>query len=218
MPDRTRALRRTPGWRKGTATGVLAFLAASGACILASRYATRVAGPAVGDLLLDHLPLLDVTVLHVYAATLFWVGILVYLLRHPAYLPFTLKTTAVFLGTRAFFVVLTHLGPPPNLLRIPADLTALYVYRGDLFFSGHAGGPFLFALILQRHRMVHGICLAATGLFSGIVLLGHVHYSIDVFASLFIAHSIHALMASTCRDHRFIEAESADAAPGAIPD
>jgi hypothetical protein len=207
MSEGTHALLRTPEWRNGTAIGSLALLASSGACILASRYATRVAGPPVGDLLLDHLPLLDVTFLHVYAATLFWLGILVFILRHPAYLPFTLKTTAVFLGARAFFVVLTHLGPPPNLLKIPADVTALYVYRGDLFFSGHAGGPFLFALILERYRLAHGICLAATGLFSIIVLVGHVHYSIDVFASFFIAHSIHALMASICMDHQFIESE-----------
>jgi len=58
-----------------------------------------------------------------------------------------------------------------------------------MFFSGHVGGPFLLALLTTNFRY-RILALIYTGIMIIIVLLGHMHYSIDVFASLFIAHSI----------------------------
>jgi membrane-associated phospholipid phosphatase len=85
------------------------------------------------------------------------------------------------------------MGAPENLLELPKDMTSLYIYHGDLFFSGHVGGPFLFGLIFWHDKMLRLICLIAAAFFSIVVLLGGIHYSIDVFASYFIAHSIFTL-------------------------
>ena len=177
-------------WRLAVLSGLVLLLLSFATSIFSNNYASLVAGQAVGDLLLDRLPLMDVTVLHVYAATTFWLGMLVVCLANPAYLPFALKTTAVFLLVRAVFVALTHLGAPNNLLEVPDNLTSLYIAKGDLFFSGHVGGPFLFALIFWEKTAIRFICLVASIFFAVIVLLGGIHYSIDVFAAYFISHSI----------------------------
>jgi hypothetical protein len=147
-------------------------------------------GPALGDMVLDHIPLVDVSALHIYGASLFWVYILCLCILRPEVLVFALKTTALFLIVRSGCVVMTHMGPPENLLELPSNIAALYIYKGDLFFSGHVGGPFLFALILWKYPLLRTLCICAAIFFSAVVLLGRIHYSIDVFASYFIAHSV----------------------------
>jgi hypothetical protein len=194
-----------PQWRRGTLLGVIVLVASGAVSVFANRYATAMMGGPVADLLLDHMPLLDVTAIHIYAATLFWVGALVFCCMHPSYLPFTLKTMAAFVLLRSGFVTLTHLGPPANLLQVPDGVTGLYIFQGDLFFSGHAGSPFLLALILRRHRWIFWVCLLSSIGFAATVLLGRLHYSIDVFAAYFIAHSVYTLMWKYCSDRRFIE-------------
>ncbi len=178
-------------WVYSASSGLLLLLFSFAASIVSGRYASEMAGnQPVSDLLLDHLPLLDVNLVHIYVASSFWLAILFVCIRNYQYLPFAMKTTALFLLVRSVFVMLTHLGPPQNLLKLPSDLTSLYIYQGDLFFSGHVGGPFLFALIFWHRKPLRFICLGASVFFSVIVLLGKLHYSIDVFAAFFIAHSV----------------------------
>ena len=170
--------------------------------ILSNRYASSLVGPALGDIVLDHMPLVDVSALHIYGASLFWVYILCVCLFRPQVLVFALKTTALFLIVRSAFVVMTHMGPPENLLELPPNIAALYIYKGDLFFSGHVGGPFLFALILWEYPLLRVLCICTAIFFSVVVLLGRIHYSIDVFASYFIAHSV-CVMAKRIFAHDF---------------
>lgn len=193
--SRYQVLRGDGTWLRQTAFSALWLALSFALSILANRYASSVAGASVGDIVLDHLPLWDVQTAHVYGASTFWLGILAFCLCHPKDLPFQLRTTAAFLLVRAAFVPMTHLGPPHNLLQIPGDMTSLYIYPGDLFFSGHVGGPFLFALLLRQHRGMHALCLLATCFFAAIVLLGHLHYSIDVFSAPFIAYGVYTWMA-----------------------
>jgi len=205
MLSRYKFISTNKQWWFAVLSGGLLLLISFAASIVSNRYASQVAGMTVGDILLDHLPIVDVTILHVYAATIFWISILLICLLNPAYLPFALKTTAVFLLVRSFFVALTHLGPPNSLLVVPTNITSLYIYRGDMFFSGHVGGPFLFALIFWEMVPVRLLCLAASVVFGVIVLLGGIHYSIDVFAAYFISHSICVTMKRVSSDWAFVE-------------
>lgn len=68
-----------------------------------------------------------------------------------------------------------------------------FTFGGDLFFSGHTGAPFLLALMFWKDPRLRLTFLAATALFGAAVLLGHLHYSIDVFAAFFISYGIHDL-------------------------
>jgi hypothetical protein len=61
----------------------------------------------------------------------------------------------------------------------------------DLFFSGHTGLPFLIALIFWDHVYVRTLFLSSSVVFGVIVLLSHLHYSIDVFSAFFITYSIY---------------------------
>lgn len=157
----------------------------------AGLYATSMAGASVSDLFLDHLPLWDVNVLHIHAALIFWLVFIAYLFTQPQWLPFVTKTTAVFIFARSVFICMTHLGPPENLLSIPPHLASYVLFDGDLFFSGHVGGPCLMLMIFWRHRLLRVICLCAAVFFSIIVLLGHIHYSIDVFSAPFITFGLY---------------------------
>jgi hypothetical protein len=60
----------------------------------------------------------------------------------------------------------------------------------DLFFSGHTGFPYLMALIFWNTKPLRWLFLAASIFFGGAVLLGHLHYSIDVFSAFFITYGI----------------------------
>ena len=159
--------------------------------ICAGYYATGKAGPYVGDLLLDNIPRYDVSILHTYLASIFWIFLFVYLIKKRDQLAFVFITLSLFLIIRSAFVVMTHLGPPSNFLTEPVWPMSLYIHQGDLFFSGHAGAPFLFAILYWQNIVIRYLCLMASFLFGTLVLLGGIHYSIDVFASFFMAHSIY---------------------------
>ena len=47
------------------------------------------------------------------------------------------------------------------------------------------------ALVFWRHPYLRWIFLTASVIFGASVLLGHQHYSIDVFAAFFIAYGIY---------------------------
>ncbi len=158
---------------------------------LAGTYASVHAGHAVRDILLDRMPTLPVDIIFIDGALLFWAFVLAVLVSVPRAIPFVLKTLALFILIRSFFVILTHVGPPadPAALdrgRIMGDLT----FGGDLFFSGHTGFPFLLALTFWENRILRQLFLASSVVFALAVLFGHLHYSIDVFAAFFITDSI----------------------------
>ncbi|RUR11150.1 phosphatase PAP2-related protein [Legionella sp. km772] len=156
----------------------------------ASLYATQIAGQAVPDLFLDNLDLQDVSFLHIYAALSFWLIFTLYVfVFRPETLPFISKTASVFILIRSGFICLTHIGAPVNNLTIPT-FSSFFIYNGDLFFSGHVGGPFLLALIFWNERFSRYLYLLTSLFFGYIVLAGHIHYSIDVAAAPFITYGV----------------------------
>jgi hypothetical protein len=112
-----------------------------------------------------------------------------------------LKSISLFVIIRSIFISLTHLGPYPD--RIVTDVMQsgliyfffsyddfLWSTGGDLFFSAHTGLPFLIALIFWDIRRMRIFCIISAIFFGIIVLLGHLHYSIDVLAAFFITYGI----------------------------
>ncbi|NTU98464.1 hypothetical protein HGA64_00440 [Candidatus Falkowbacteria bacterium] len=157
----------------------------------ASLYANYAAGSYVPDLLLDHLPVVDVDGLLNYGAVIFAIFIIGCMFYRPKSIPFVLKSLAFFIVIRAAFITLTHLGPDPSQAPIDADkLLSRLILGNDFFFSGHTGLPFLLALIYWQDKLARYVSLFFTVLFANLVIFGHLHYSIDVAAAFFIAHSI----------------------------
>jgi hypothetical protein len=155
-------------------------------------FAERSISNSVTDIILDNTRVWDVTFIFIKGAVIFWAFILVMFIVEPKRIPFSLKSLALFTVIRSLFVTLTHLAPPIDYLVLPVDnMIDMFTFGGDLFFSAHTGGPFMMALILWDHKYVRYICLVSSVTFAVVVLLGHLHYSIDVFAAFFITYSIY---------------------------
>ena len=151
----------------------------------------------VPDILLDHLPIINISFIFFQGAFFFFLALVGILLYEPKYIPFVLEGSAVFCVIRAMFMSMTHLSAPVveyyNYIQHEHHVKeVLFTLSSgnDLFFSGHAGYPFFLALIFWQFKKVRCFFLFCSAIGSVAVILGHLHYSIDVFSAFFIAFGI----------------------------
>ena len=178
-------------------SGVLVFAGSLISVFLSARYATVVASNPVEDIILSNTPVYNVEWLFVYgafAAVIFTI-IMVLWYKLPA-APFVLRTGALFLFIRSIFVSLTHVSPYPYRLLVTHDflssvrVTQTFFTGDDLFFSGHVGLTYLMALLMWEDPILRNVYIGISIMFAIVVLLGHLHYSIDVLAAYFITYTI----------------------------
>lgn len=187
-------------WNKKTATslmiGAALFIVALIVQHFVDNYVGRIKGIAVGDLVLDHIPTVNLDIFIVQGALLSTLLILILLVFKPRYLNFSIKALAIFILVRSFSISLTHLGVNPHQLTLDTDGFGYGLYniifntKGDFFFSGHTGVPFLMSLIYWHERFWRYLFLAIALVFAASVLFAHIHYSIDVFAAPFMTYGI----------------------------
>ncbi|PIQ79078.1 hypothetical protein COV81_03280 [Candidatus Peregrinibacteria bacterium CG11_big_fil_rev_8_21_14_0_20_41_10] len=157
----------------------------------ASVYASYSQSNSVTDIILSNIPVIDLSFLFIYGFVAFvcFIGFLA--LFRPGILPFLIKSIALFTIIRSIFISLTHIANFPSHIQIdPLSFIRNFSFGGDLFFSAHTGIPFLMALIFWHSRTLRTFFLASSVFFAAVVLLAHLHYSIDVFAAYFITYSI----------------------------
>lgn len=159
----------------------------------AGQYAKLEASNPVTDLILNNIPVFDVDGSFVYGPIAFWTFVVALSVLDPRRVPFAWRSITLLLLVRSLFVSLTHIGPFPTHLYVNSNLFTLFTSGGDLFFSGHTAFPFLMALVYWNRRQLRYLFLALSAFFGTVVLMAHLHYSIDVLAAFFITHTVYYL-------------------------
>lgn len=162
--------------------------------LVAINYATEHVSNSVTDIVLSNIPVFDVDGFFVYGTFLLLAFMTLICLAHPKRIPFTLNSVALLWIIRSAFASLTHIAPfVTNAGSDFSPTMAKAFFGGDLFFSAHTGVPFLFALIYWHENGLRYALLGWSAYFGIVVLLGHLHYSIDVAAAFFITYAIYCI-------------------------
>ncbi|PWG80727.1 phosphatase PAP2-related protein [Pararcticibacter amylolyticus] len=147
------------------------------------QYIERREGYFYNDILLNIIPAIDVSI-PIFVIT--WGMALFALTRvvqNPSLLLGLLYGVIIVNISRFISISMVPLNPPHGLIDIWDPITDLfygetYVTK-DLFYSGHTANQFLFFLVLQKKTDKY-LALTTTILMGILVMVQHVHYTIDV--------------------------------------
>ena len=213
-----------PRWRTLVAVLALRYLCHALALLLILPHEMQ-PGSALPDLLLRHVPYVDWLARWNY---LFWV--LCYIppalwiaWKDPQLFIRLVLTDGALALVRGLMIPLTGIGPVmgadvnvlhpfavgPALLAILDPFSAIgrnsagiYLTK-DLFFSGHIATTFLLYLFARRFGKAGRVFLALNLATLGVVLLAHLHYTIDIIAAYAITYGIYRVSercGRSCRD------------------
>lgn len=157
----------------------------------AGVYATANASNSVTDIVLSNVRTFDVDGIFVFGTIFFWAFMIFLGLKDPKTVPFLFASVALFVVVRSLFISLTHIGPFPTQIVVDSNVIDKFSFGGDLFFSGHTGLPYLMALVFWKNTLLRAFFILSSVSFGIIVLLAHLHYSIDVLSAFFITYTIY---------------------------
>ena len=147
----------------------------------------------VPDLILDHIGPVNVGFLYVYGYMALCSLLLLYpLFFHIRILHIVVSQFSFLIMLRAIFLIFTHLETPPTA--IPVHFPWMFQglsFQNDMFFSGHTAVPFLGFLLYKGWLKYFFLC--GSILMGTVVLITHMHYSIDVFSAFFITYCCHKI-------------------------
>jgi hypothetical protein len=153
-------------------------------------------GAVLNDWLLARIPPHNVSVL---LFALIWGMILLIVIRviktPSIYITFCWTLLFVYI-MRLITISLVALDPPPDMVPLVDPLNSAFyrnaVITKDLFFSGHTTTMFLIFLCLER-RTDKIIALIATFAVAYLLLVQHVHYTIDILAAPVVVYPCYRL-------------------------
>lgn len=155
------------------------------------EYIEKRSGIVLNDPVLKLIPSFNVSkILFFLTYTGSIVGIIL-VLRKPDLFVLTLISYSLLLFFRFFFMYLTPLDPPLEIIPLRDWVLELTFYRGepnlkDLFFSGHTATMVMFYFIHQKTKFRY-LFLSYSFLIGIFVLIQHAHYTIDVVVAPFMA-------------------------------
>jgi len=147
-------------------------------------------GFVMNDCLLHVLPAVNVSYLIFAIIWTTTIYTLIRCLQHPMICLTLIWSFLILCIARIASISLVPFNPPQQLVPLIDPITNIF-YGGtfitkDLFFSGHTSTQFIFSLCLihSKEKWIMYISTVAVGI---LVLLQHVHYSVDVLAAPFFA-------------------------------
>jgi len=154
------------------------------------------------DLVLQAIPATDVSL---PTFLIIW-GIsglvIVRMIKDPGFALLMLSSFTLLCIARIVSITMVPLNPPDGLIKLKDPLTSM-IYGGkdkfitkDLFFSGHTSNMFLMCLCLPK-KMDKYLALIATIIVGILVLVQHVHYTIDVLAAFLFTYVIYRVSIRT---------------------
>jgi hypothetical protein len=166
----------------------------------ADGYIERVGetAPVSPDLILRHLPSVDVSLVYWWGAAAFVAfAAFAALTRERPRLAYFARAYAVLVFSRACLMVLTPLHIPAGAISVDGGMIhdsfgKMLTVHHDLFFSMHTASPFL-ASLLFRDGWVRGVCFAFAVLMGATVLLLKTHYSLDVAGAFLVTYALYRL-------------------------
>ncbi len=147
-------------------------------------------GIDINDFILNYIPFVDVST-YIFAIIY---GLLIYMLLRVLAKPqlFLLFALTFVIETvfRMTTIYLFPLNPPTDLVILHDTFAELLIYGDtepitkDLFFSGHTATMVMICLFVEGRRDKI-IALIATFALAVLLLIQHVHYTVDIFGALF---------------------------------
>jgi len=160
------------------------------------NYIEKREGAYLHDLILQAIPAVDVSLPTFLIIWTISGLVIVRMIQNPGLALLMLSSFTLLCIARMVSITMVPLDPPDGLIRLNDPLTSM-VYGGkdkfmtkDLFFSGHTSNMFLMCLCLTKKtdKYLAFIATIAVGI---LVLVQHVHYTIDVLAAFFFTYIIY---------------------------
>ena len=153
-------------------------------------------GMVLQDFVLDAIPAMDVSV---PSFVIIWSVVLLVFYRiyqNPMLFLVVAYGFILMCLLRVLTISLIPLNPPVGIIVLKDPIANIAYGRNgifitkDLFYSGHTGNMFLFFLCLER-KWDKIFALTASFLVGILVMVQHIHYSIDVFAAFIFTYFIY---------------------------
>ena len=158
------------------------------------RYIEKRKGIVLHDWLLEQIPPHNVSI---YIFSIIWgmaLLVLVRAIKKPGIYICYCWTLILICIARFITISIVPLDPPIGLIPLTDPLTEVFYGNAfitrDLFFSGHTGTLVLMYLCLQK-RTDKIIGLAAIFAVMILLLVQHIHYTIDILAAPVIVYGLH---------------------------
>jgi hypothetical protein len=149
--------------------------------------------PMLSDMILDKLPVIDLSLVYDLSCLCIFMLVFIYLLHKKdlSRLPYFLLLCGIFFIIRGIFIVLTPFGNPPEFLGSDPLFFGFSKYELGVYPSGHVGNSFLLLLLVndKTYKYIIGFFLILI-VFS--LFLSHGHYSIDMLSGFFFSYAIKA--------------------------
>ncbi|HUX95004.1 MAG TPA: phosphatase PAP2-related protein [Bacteroidales bacterium] len=147
--------------------------------------------PMLSDLILDNLPVIDLSLVYDIVCLIPIFLLFVYVIHKKEYnrVPFMLLMIGMFYLVRGVFIVLTPFGNPPMFGGSDPLFNGFSKYELGVYPSGHAGNLFMLFLLVNDsiYKRIIMACLVVVII---TLLLSHGHYSIDIFSGIFFSYAI----------------------------